>query len=233
MLRVRLHCECGESTQVGEGFAGASMECRCGRQIQVPALHQLRELAGLPPVAADPVLMIYDRLARKELPPRTCAGCGERSECLFDCALQCTHTQHATILDHFGGTFSRAIAVANSLDRASVEGEELIIPTPFSTCEACRRAMHLSPPRRWTVIVALILVVAGLIDLLDHPLRGAVVMAAAGIVGLWESWKRRQTAVGARSCLYAIPEYALLLEKYPDAEIVDGCYAQQRPGLSI
>jgi hypothetical protein len=39
---LRVRCECGEELPVTEGLAGASIQCQCGRTLQVPSLSELR-----------------------------------------------------------------------------------------------------------------------------------------------------------------------------------------------
>src|SRR5215510_10378131 len=48
-----LDCECGIQIPVGEGMAGASVTCRCGRRIAVPSLAELRRRPPGPEDAAQ------------------------------------------------------------------------------------------------------------------------------------------------------------------------------------
>jgi hypothetical protein len=53
-------CECGASLSISATDAGATISCRCGRQVQVPRLSQLRISQGLDPAESN----VRDTIAR-------------------------------------------------------------------------------------------------------------------------------------------------------------------------
>ena len=75
-MNFHVSCECGRRMSVSEASAGARLSCSCGREVRVPALHELRTSIGLPPYPLSPELEIDHMLNRGGFPPRgPCARC--------------------------------------------------------------------------------------------------------------------------------------------------------------
>ncbi len=77
MNLFRVDCSCGRYLSVGEGAAGAKLQCECGRTVNVPGLNALLAQAELPLHRPSPELVIGHMIAAGELPGRdTCVVCG-------------------------------------------------------------------------------------------------------------------------------------------------------------
>jgi hypothetical protein len=75
-MNFLIDCPCGGRVSVSERSAGGRATCACGRELRVPALHELRQSIGLPPYPLGPELEIEHMLARGAFPPRgPCARC--------------------------------------------------------------------------------------------------------------------------------------------------------------
>jgi hypothetical protein len=82
-MNFRVPCPCGAQVTVSEASAGARVSCSCGREVRVPALHELRASIGLPPYPLSPELEIEHMLSRGDVPPRApCCRCGGETDTL-------------------------------------------------------------------------------------------------------------------------------------------------------
>jgi hypothetical protein len=90
-MNFLVRCECGASTSVSEGSAGAKIPCACGRTIAVPPLHQLRAEIGLSPYpGVSPEMAIERLLASGRLPAdNRCVGCGREADQVTQVRAEC------------------------------------------------------------------------------------------------------------------------------------------------
>jgi hypothetical protein len=90
-MNFLVRCECGASTSVSEGSAGAKIPCACGRTIAVPPLHQLRAEIGLSPYPGiSPEMAIERLLAGGRLPAdNLCVGCGQETDQVAQVRAEC------------------------------------------------------------------------------------------------------------------------------------------------
>lgn len=61
-------CQCGRVLAVAASQAGSSTECRCGRQLDIPRLSELRSAAGETPIPLNTVERIRAMIRQGELP---------------------------------------------------------------------------------------------------------------------------------------------------------------------
>src|SRR5262245_46605021 len=84
-MDFQVACECGKQATVSEASAGARLTCSCGREVRVPALHQLRTSAGLPPYPLSPELEIEYMIGRGEYPrSRPCSRCAGETDAVVE-----------------------------------------------------------------------------------------------------------------------------------------------------
>lgn len=139
-------CECGYVLPIAASSAGTIVPCRCGKQVKVPKLSELKRLSGQ---QAEPLAGIADYLRimylEKQLPPDThCVCCQSKTPEILDCWVECERTY-----DRNGKGWAMAILFVWSLPlylltkafnrgvAHEVDGRELIVRTPLSICEKC------------------------------------------------------------------------------------------------
>lgn len=145
-MNYHIECPCGESVQVGEGSAGVTLKCTCGRPILVPSVDKLRQSAGLPPAEPSPELVLRHMLAAGELPPsRECARCGVLTDNVATYEVQCeTATRKGG-----AGFWFRIFLILNLSPLAlfkwgeeTVIGENKIFHLPIALCEKCQPSVR-------------------------------------------------------------------------------------------
>lgn len=67
-MTYHVPCECGKHLQVDAVQAGATVRCRCGRDVAVPSLSELRRLSGEDPYARTTVETIAMMIDEGQLP---------------------------------------------------------------------------------------------------------------------------------------------------------------------
>ncbi|MCE9524823.1 MAG: hypothetical protein K8R36_02065 [Planctomycetales bacterium] len=139
-------CECGCALPIAASSAGMVVPCRCGKQVKVPKLSELKRLSGQ---HVEPIVGIADQLRTmyldKQLPPDThCVCCQTKTTETLDCWVECERTY-----DRNGKGWAMAILfvwslplflLARAFNRGSaheVDGRELIVRTPLPICEKC------------------------------------------------------------------------------------------------
>ena len=176
-MKYEVHCECGKPYVVTTADAGVSFPCKCGRTVEVPPLHQLRNAAGQQVLA--PILRIKALLLEHRLPgTRACVFCNRDTESLIRVQIVCERpvqdaggvTQGDVVV---GGCLSVGLGVLLHFFRGTAlpkeRGQDVEATVPLPVCVEC-------------------------LAYLGH----------------------RATS---REALSHIPEYAALLEQYPEARI--------------
>jgi hypothetical protein len=88
-MNFRVSCDCGEVLVVPERSAGARLSCTCGREVRVPALHELRVSAGLPPYPLSPEMEIEHMLGTDSFPRRDlCTRCAAETDARIQVLVQ-------------------------------------------------------------------------------------------------------------------------------------------------
>ncbi|MDB5313091.1 MAG: hypothetical protein JWO38_7293 [Gemmataceae bacterium] len=149
-MSYQVTCECGKSHAVTPADAGATLACGCGRTVEVPPLHQLRQAAGQE--VLSPVIKLRALLLDRRLPgTRRCALCDCETDGLAQVTIQCewaiitggkvTKGEAATgcLLFFLGGWLASVIYLfARSQREPKQHGDDVAITVPVRICEACR-----------------------------------------------------------------------------------------------
>jgi hypothetical protein len=219
-----LRCACGRTIPVTEGLAGAKVSCVCGRELAVPSSLELRAQAGLPPVPPDPLLVVEDMWERGELPLSQCVVCGDAGARVIDLAVLCEQSwartlshesEYSVFLPWWLRSFSRQVEVVrHGRDRRAV--------IPATVCQGCASRIAVNRFPLALRILRNALPVAGVVVGLVEQSWGA---AAALIAAALPAWGlERFVAVTQRSetraALLKVPEFAAVLQKYPEAEMI-------------
>jgi hypothetical protein len=144
-------CECGYALPIAASSAGAVVPCRCGRQVKIPKLSELKRLSGQ---QVEPIAGIADYLRtmylNKELPPDAhCVICQANTSDTLECWVECERTW-----DRTGKQWGMAMLFVASIPlwvlsrvlggarKHEVDGRELVVRTPLPICENC---LHTTP----------------------------------------------------------------------------------------
>jgi hypothetical protein len=227
-MDVQLLCECGQKTPVAATQAGLHLPCRCGREIVVPSLGELRRMSGTGP-AVSPRLTIESMVSQGELPATNdCAGCGAETRGVVDVFAICEraraesdNTSTRLVLVLLFGWVGLLISLVNRERR--LIGTDREVRLPLRICPDCA-ARRLRPFPVWPlVLVAVFPAAAGaaLGVYLELPqiavvsIVAAVVFVFGGLVVL-----RARFAGNVRRLLRYEPVYIRLLEQFPNAQFV-------------
>src|SRR5262245_55013132 len=89
-MTFSISCDCSNRLEVTASQAGAEISCSCGRTMRVPALSQLRQLAGQGAYEAGTIDTIHRMIRDGELPyGHTCAISGHPTSDTYDLNVQC------------------------------------------------------------------------------------------------------------------------------------------------
>ncbi|HEX4613978.1 MAG TPA: hypothetical protein VH092_37700 [Urbifossiella sp.] len=150
-MEYRVTCGCGKALTVRSGDAGATLRCACGRDVEVPSLHQLRLSAG--EEALTPVPRIRAMLASGLLPgTHGCAVCGREPAPNARVHIECERA-------HTGGGMSKGevltgcllgmvfgwliglVALVGLRGQPRQYGADVSVAVPLPVCETCRPAL--------------------------------------------------------------------------------------------
>jgi hypothetical protein len=180
-MEFRIDCPCGEHLMIGEGAAGATFTCACGKPIVVPSLTKLRVSAGLPANDVAPEQIVEHLLFTGEVPgPPTCIACDQPTDRVMHVVAECERVQKPAppklswwvLLFVSPLAFSIARLMHRDTDPPPEHGRDKIYPLPLRICPRCE-PMLSDPAHR-------------------------------------------------QRCLRMIPEYRLLLDKFPGAMLSVG-----------
>ena len=98
-MSYSLPCECGAVISVTAQQAGSSAACRCGREVPVPSLSQLRKIAGQGAYESG-ILDTVNRMVREgELPQgETCVISGFPTDDFYNLYIQCEFVNKKRLL---------------------------------------------------------------------------------------------------------------------------------------
>src|SRR5438552_19001998 len=89
-MKFRVNCPCGDYLEVGEGAAGASFACSCGKPLVVPSLAELRTRAGLPVNHISPEFVVEHLLLTPDaLTGKSCVECGKETNAIVQVVTEC------------------------------------------------------------------------------------------------------------------------------------------------
>jgi hypothetical protein len=222
-VEVSLSCECGAKHPVDEGMAGVSLACVCGRTLVVPSLSRLRELAGLPRYEANPALVLEEMAAAGQLPPmNVCVSCGTQTDEVIDAVAECEKAWRREI--HRPGWLLVLLGWWGFLLRWNQEerefGKTVTTPVPIRLCRTCRGGEWSQAWGKVLRVSAWAVLVAGVVfTVVWSPWALLLLGGTAALFALayvQERWRQR----AMKQVLAAVPLYARLFEKYPDARVV-------------
>lgn len=194
---------------------------------------------------------IADRVAEGALPGGKCVGCGTPDAEFLSLHAICGRQReilHPTdqkrvlvaaallILSFFLGGLPALVLVGAAVTfrmltrklRMITEGEDLIVPIPVSSCAQCKKATQGSTSENALVylyqalfLLAAFLMFAALVLERLSWLWGAICCAGALALNLYLRHLEHCSPHGMKALVTRVPEYALLLQAYPKAEIWD------------
>ncbi|HYH64005.1 MAG TPA: hypothetical protein VD866_04835 [Urbifossiella sp.] len=149
-MEYRVTCGCGAAVPVRAGDAGSVRRCACGRDVEVPSLHELRESAGQE--ALPPFLRVQTKLAAGLLPGiRGCAECGREPAATARVHVECERARVEDRLNNRAalagcllvGCFGWLIALPTLVmlrfrGPTRQFGNDVVVVVPVPVCDACR-----------------------------------------------------------------------------------------------
>jgi hypothetical protein len=143
-MPYELACECGQVRAVSGGDAGLKMKCDCGRTIEVPPLHELRQSAGELSLSADVQLqaMLQSGDMLKE---SFCANCAAATDGLVHVYVICESPQAKSRSNSnaelfgclLGGIFGWLLMRSATREVTSM-GSDVRFHIPVRICDRCR-----------------------------------------------------------------------------------------------
>ena len=203
------------------------MPCRCGREVEVPSLGELRRMGGASG-SVSPRLVIAAMVERGELPAMDdCAGCGAETKAIVDVFAICERprvqgTSMATriALGILMGGFGVLISIMGGESRAI--GTDRDARLPIRLCQECHRRLTRFPT--WPFVLVAIFPVAGGIALgvLVSSMLILVLSVIAGVVfvSFGMAWSQARHTASIRRLLRCEPAYIRLIDQFPNAEFV-------------
>lgn len=161
-MEYEIKCQCGEPMRVQEGAAGATFRCSCGRNVLVPSLDKLRQLAGLLPLMPTPELTIETLLASGRLPgTKSCASCGTTTERVAHVVAECerswtkSQTQSGWSIWWLLAIFITPwVLLARQPAREETYGRDKVYTLPLPLCDSCE-ATAFTPTQLTTLLCAI------------------------------------------------------------------------------
>jgi hypothetical protein len=155
-MKFRINCPCGDHIEVGEGAAGATFQCACGRPISVPSLTELRTRAGLPANHISPEFVIEHLLVTGELVcGNSCVECGIDTDALIHVQTECERVFKVRSGDFswplflfllvfcplFWGWYLWAFILVRASEEEHEYGRDKIYPLPLRICLTCQQKL--------------------------------------------------------------------------------------------
>src|SRR5713226_3088371 len=155
-MKFRVDCLCGEHVEVGEGAAGATFACSCGRAIAVPSLAELRTRAGLPATHISPEFVIeHLLLAPDSLTGKACVECGIDTDAIIHVQTECERAVKErsggfswplflfllVVCPPFWVYYLWAYLLVGEAPREHEYGRDKIYPLPLRSCVTCQQKL--------------------------------------------------------------------------------------------
>ena len=237
-MDVSVFCnKCNRTRTVSEGSAGMRFVCDCGGELNVPSLEQIRLQLGITAMHHSPEFEIPRRVGLGELPPSHCVLCRCFPEHTLKITAVCSEVfvkgRRAGVIGLLAGTISWCFAIVgfgfvgilasvfrSENDIPQYHGHDLVVALPLKLCGRCAEAL---PSSRQSSVLSMLtptLLIGGVVSLfIDWRCALVTLTTCLGLsicqaIHHGKRQKERMTLV----CL--VPEYALLIQKYPDAVIV-------------
>jgi hypothetical protein len=219
----RIRCDCGKEHRVSARSAGSSLDCPCGRRVEIPSLSELRRQAGEPAYSVKARWILGDMLVKKQLPIRTrCAHCERETDQSIRVAVECervwqkksydspTNVAIVLIFGVWGWLFLRR------RDEREL-GDDVMLVLPIRLCEVCRRDMGSVRSSPYLNVFAVGLIVAGIVSAIAVSIWCLALVGVALLVRLTDAWIHSRNRAQLHRLLRIEPLYAQLLDDYPKA----------------
>jgi len=175
-MEFTIDCSCGAQHRVTAVEAGRTRRCRCGNDISIPRLSELRRSVGEQPYLVGIADKLRRMSAEQELPlGPICMECGRQTSNALPCRVECERPYAkgpgfwSTLLTHVVLPFSMLMGAWREYSNPEVHGRESIVETPLRLCPDCAAKVRKSKRR----IRELLLRVPPYADLLqEHPNAG-------------------------------------------------------------
>jgi hypothetical protein len=144
LMPYSVTCECSKVHQVTTGDAGVTLNCSCGRPVEVPSLSVLRRDAG--EFTASPELIIESMLRNNELPENSlCVQCHTVTENVRYYDVVCERAELKRAANgciYFGylllfGWVGAVLAMIKDDAAQGVHGRNINFRLPLRICSVC------------------------------------------------------------------------------------------------
>jgi hypothetical protein len=160
-MSFSVDCTCGRTIEVTAAHAGSDVRCVCGTVLAVPALSELRRLAGKSRYGENIAETIRYMVAEGSLPTDDkCLGCGIVTDNVLRLVVECARPkkQGPRIWETIILAAICPIGIILGDDRRSaleseVVGREIVVKTPVRLCPQCA---DTTPLRRQNDLASLL-----------------------------------------------------------------------------
>jgi hypothetical protein len=151
-MEYAVACRCGNRIEVRAAQAGSQVQCPCGQIVAVPALSQLRYVAGQPRYEIHIVDKVRQMVSDGRLPiAQSCIECGRSTQSISTFIVECQRpwtrgnsywktivlTLTATLLAPFWMALAIFQEVRDADRNPEIIGTELIVQAPIRLCSEC------------------------------------------------------------------------------------------------
>jgi|GEM_PF-2516781 hypothetical protein len=141
-------CECGVRTAVSAGMAGSTLTCRCGQTIALPALGELRHIAGRDRHVTNAAELVNKAINSGRLPGTTCVFCERPSSREIRCEVVCeSSAQKQTFLGEQGDLLASFLRIlfplpsVSASDEPQTVGHNTIVRPVIRLCHSCQATL--------------------------------------------------------------------------------------------
>src|SRR5262245_3348928 len=93
-MEYAVACRCGNQIEVRAAQAGSQVQCACGQIVDIPALSQLRHVAGQSRYEIHIVDKVRQMVSDGRLPiGQSCIECGRNTQCISTFIVECQRPQ--------------------------------------------------------------------------------------------------------------------------------------------
>lgn len=230
-MEIELDCACGGRLTVHEGQAGLSRPCpRCGREVTIPSLQELRKLGGIA-VPVNPVWHVESLVQSGDLPPPRCIACDDAPQWKIPLVAECERAQlQSDGIDPIWILLVPAVSLWALFRPRRGElreyGHDVVVPTPVLLCGQCRDRMQEEPSEVPAKLARILFIVGALAALIYWPL-GLALLGVAYVLAVLSAL--RQSTFRRQLCRWfsAVPGYAVLREEHPGLKLHLGADPQR------
>lgn len=227
-MEVLLPCECGQKIEATDLQAGLRLRCRCGREVAVPSLGEIRRMSGSQS-HISPGLEIETLIANGELPStRNCVTCQDETDEVVDIYAIC---DTAEVVDskssgQLGAFFLfgalGALAVSAWRTTSTIRGSDRDQRLPVRLCSQCQ-SVYLDRSARWPILLLVLGVIAlgvmGVMATHIHAIGFVTVIAAFATWVSLHALADSRDQVRMRKLLGSEPLFVSFLRRHSHARL--------------